>query len=447
MRFKIISTGWQCADWMERTLVSIENQSVDNWDVYITYDACEDSGGEFIRKWCESRDERWHPQINTDQRFAPRNQFEAMQAAQPADDDVVVFLDLDGDQFAHVNVLKNLADYYSDGTLATYGSYVAVPRVGAPGVIQPFPEDVVRQGSYRHYTSNYGCCFNHLRTMSGRVSKSLPMEIFQWDTGDLAGQWYQGGTDYVVMLSALERAGGKYKCIPEVLVLYNHANPLADNMTHPRESDSCTRNFLNREPLLPLPEPQIQPPAHLFESLEPEDRRELLRAIGAQYGYNVFIETGTNQGLTPLFLASSFRDVYTIELHEGLWSAAAQRLSSYTNVRCLQGDSTVVLPEILRSLDEPAVVWLDGHHSGPGTAYGDHSSPIVEELAALFADNKPHIILVDDARIFDGGPEHLLYEHYFEYPALTWVEELANSNGFSYELKDDIIRLVPYALN
>lgn len=444
MRFKIISSGWQCADWMERTFRSVENQSLDNWDIYITYDVCQDDGAEVIQKWCNDRDERWNYQINTDQRYAPRNQYEAIQSLRPKDEDVVVFLDLDGDQFAHVDVLKHLSEHYADGTLATYGSYRAVPEVGAPGHIASFPDDVVQQNSYRQFTLHRGCCFNHLRTMSGRVANSLPIEIFKWDRGPLAGQWYQGGTDYVVMLSALERAGGRYKYIPEVLVLYNHANPLADNMTHPRESDSCTRNFLEREPLLPLSGSE---PLHLFDSLEPEDRRVLLRDLGAQYGYNVFIETGTNQGLTPLFLSGSFRDVYTIELHEGLWGAAVQRLSGHGNVHCLQGDSTVVLPEILKTIEEPAVIWLDGHHSGPGTAYGDHSSPIREELAALFADGRPHVILVDDARIFDGGPEHLLYEHYYEYPSLTWVEQTAKDNHYSYELKNDIIRLVPNALN
>ncbi len=178
-----------------------------------------------------------------------------------------------------------------------------------------------------------------------------------------------------------------------------------------------------------------------FISLEPEDRREVIRTLGADY--NVLIETGTNQGLTPMALVQSFKEIYTIELEASLYEAARRKLSSYPNIHCLHGDSTLVLPNVLDLIREPAVVWLDGHYSGPGTAHGVFSTPIREELQILFKDGRPHLILIDDARIFDGGPEHELYEHYYEYPTLLWVQEVAESYGYSYELKDDIIRLTP----
>lgn len=180
-----------------------------------------------------------------------------------------------------------------------------------------------------------------------------------------------------------------------------------------------------------------------FTSLEPEDRRELLRFIGHDRKLNVLVETGTNQGFTPLALQPYFAKIFTIELDDSLFRRAQQMFEVFENIECLHGDSTDVLPLVLERLTGPALFWLDGHYSGPGTGHGAKSSPICEELRILFEDDRPHVILVDDARIFDGGPEHTLYPHYLEYPSLAWVENYAQEFGYDYLLRDDIIRLTP----
>lgn len=177
--------------------------------------------------------------------------------------------------------------------------------------------------------------------------------------------------------------------------------------------------------------------------LEADERRMVLREYGAKYNLRTFIETGTNRGDTPWFLKHNFERLYTIELSDELYEAAWKRLADAPNIMCLHGDSTERLPDALASFEGPALVWLDGHHSGPGTAHGKLDTPIVQELEALFADGRKHVILVDDARIFDGQPEHDDYPHYADYPSCEWVEEQARSHGFDYELRDDIMRLTP----
>lgn len=250
--FKIVSVGWSCADWLERTLRSVESQTIDTWDIWITYDPSDDDGADKIRAWCDERDSRWHYTINDTHKWAVRNQYEALQNLDVQDEDVVVFLDLDGDQLAHPKVLKHLAEHYSDGTLLTYGSYEPVPYAATCTPACPFPQNVVKQGSYRTHMLTSGCCFNHLRTMSGKVFNRIPLEEFKWNSGPQAGQWYVAGTDYVFMVAGLELAGGKYKCLDEVLLLYNHANPKADYLTHPSDADACTQNYLRRPPLSPI---------------------------------------------------------------------------------------------------------------------------------------------------------------------------------------------------
>lgn len=185
-----------------------------------------------------------------------------------------------------------------------------------------------------------------------------------------------------------------------------------------------------------MKEPQVE----LY--LSADERRLVLRQYGKDHGLRILIETGTNDGATPQFLKDDFDHIYTIELGRDQYRAAVNKFSR-TNVYPFHGDSAEVLPDILRRIDEPALIWLDGHYSGPGTALGSQSTPVREELQALFNDGRPHVILVDDARIFDGGPEHNLYDHYATYPSLEWVEEVARGHGYDYVLLDDIIRLTP----
>ena len=252
MSFKIISCGWQCAPFIEQTLRSVEQQTRSDWEIFIAYDRSQDSGAEVISRWCANRpnDNRWRYFCYQDQRFAVQNQVEGIRALDPSDDDVIVFLDLDGDRLAQPHTLQRLADYYADETLVTYGSYQPIPDLGTCQPATPFPDHVTASNSYRSYILGGGnTCFNHLRTMKGKVFWSIPDSYFKWPSGE----WYTAGTDYTFMCAAMERAGGRYKCIQETMLFYNHANPHADNIEHPEETGRCVIDSLQRPALSPLP--------------------------------------------------------------------------------------------------------------------------------------------------------------------------------------------------
>lgn len=254
MRYKIVSTGWNCAEWLEQTLRSVESQSVDNWDIWIIYDPSDDDGAWRVRSWCDERDERWNYTINDERRFAVRNQYDAVRNLNPESEDVVIWLDLDGDMFAHVDVLKHLGSYYeeADKPLLTYGSYRAIPDAGTSPAAVPFPDDVVSSGSYRSQMRTGICCFNHLRTMKGKVVNAIPETQFKFAKGPQAGQWYTTAGDYVFMACALELADGRYRVIEEVLLHYNHNNPYADYLMNSVASFATTNDFLCRPSIGPL---------------------------------------------------------------------------------------------------------------------------------------------------------------------------------------------------
>lgn len=253
MTFHIISVGWQCAEWIEQTLASIERQSVTDWQSWVVYDPSEDDGAERLIRWVDEHPDqagRWHVKVNSDRRFAVRNQIEAIHAANPDDDDVIVFLDLDGDQLAHEHALLSLEAAYAGGTLLTYGNYRPVPYAKTCPPAVPFPQKVIDTGGYRRFMlDGGGCCFNHLRTMSARLAKAIPDDHFRWARGPKRGEWYEGGTDYIFMVAGLELAGGRHRCLPEVLCLYNNAQPHPDYLYHPAEASACTQDYLRRSVL------------------------------------------------------------------------------------------------------------------------------------------------------------------------------------------------------
>lgn len=254
MRFKIISTGWKCAPYALSTLESIAKQRQDNWDLCVVVDPSPDGTEDLVQEWSEKHegDNDIHLIFPEAQQRAVRNQVEALQALDPADDDVVIFLDLDGDRFAHRDVLQSLTTYYQDDTLVTYGNYKPVPRNPGCQPPKPYPDEVVEMNSYRDYTLRVYCCFNHLRTMKGVIANNIPMGQFRFCSGPDRGRWYTAGTDYAFMMAGLELAGGRYKCLQEVLCLYNSGNPHADHKEHGKESTRCHMDILRQPVLQPL---------------------------------------------------------------------------------------------------------------------------------------------------------------------------------------------------
>lgn len=255
LSFKIISTGWQCRPFIERTLKSIEEQTVEDYEVRIVVDPSKtNETEEFAREWCDARDGRWTCEFPETQRFSTPNQLSALEYLDPDDDDIVVWLDLDGDQFAHAEVLAHLLGYYSDDTLLTYGSFKCVPKVATNSPAKAFPPEVIKSNGFRQHVRDVYCCFNHLRTMKGRIVSSIPANQFRWRSGPQKGQIYQGGADYIFTVAGLELAGPRHKFIEEVLMFYNHANPFADYKVRSHLSSPVVADFLRRPPLSPLKE-------------------------------------------------------------------------------------------------------------------------------------------------------------------------------------------------
>lgn len=124
------------------------------------------------------------------------------------------------------------------------------------------------------------------------------------------------------------------------------------------------------------------------------------KEIFQKYPNPIFIETGSQYGDgIQMALDAGFKTIYSIELGVDLYSHCIERFKGVSNVHLYKGDSSLVLPELLKDIKELATFWLDSHYCGIGTAIGNFNSPIMEELEAI--KNHPiknHIIMIDDLR-------------------------------------------------
>jgi hypothetical protein len=169
------------------------------------------------------------------------------------------------------------------------------------------------------------------------------------------------------------------------------------------------------------------PPPHIVKQL-------LIDEFRKKNSIATLVETGTYLGDMIEAQKKRFAKIISIELSVELHKNAQKRFQNDKNVVIEQGDSGKVLPRVMAALNEPAIFWLDGHFSSGVTAKGDKDCPIFEELDAIFAANKlNHVLLIDDARFFNGEGD---------YPTIEALSAYIKNKNSAYciEVKHDVIR-------
>ena len=125
------------------------------------------------------------------------------------------------------------------------------------------------------------------------------------------------------------------------------------------------------------------------------DKWNALAEFGNRFGLLVFVETGGYHGFTVDNLKDKFRFLITIEIGDVLYREIYDR--GIPNVLPLHGDSAVLLPKVVKLLNEPALFWLDAHFSGMDTAGDGVQIPIDAELRSILSgQERRHVVCVDD---------------------------------------------------
>ena len=165
-------------------------------------------------------------------------------------------------------------------------------------------------------------------------------------------------------------------------------------------------------------------------------KQKIIRKFGRKNKIKTFLETGTAGGLMIKAVKNNFSKIISIELDDVLFENAKRNFANYKNVTLIHGDSGKKLIEILPKISEPTLFWLDAHYSGEGTAKGEIETPIIKELVTIFSrENKNDVILIDDARCFDGT---------HDYPTVRQIQDLVNGYSYlSFRVERDIMVIEP----
>ncbi len=170
------------------------------------------------------------------------------------------------------------------------------------------------------------------------------------------------------------------------------------------------------------------PPPHIY-------KQKVVSRYGKKFLINTLIESGTYKGDMVYGVRNKFKSILTIELSNYFFKKAKERLKTYKNIKVLLGDSGKKIGMLLRSINEPCIFWLDGHYSSGDTAKGKTNTPIVSEVKSILNHKiRTHVILIDDARCFNGKND---------YPKITSLRSMLKKSNYNLTVRDDIIRITP----
>ena len=107
-----------------------------------------------------------------------------------------------------------------------------------------------------------------------------------------------------------------------------------------------------------------------------ENIKRLITRLINNYPISTFIETGSYFGNTSLWASELFDNVYTIEKSDKLFQEINEKLSK-RQINCILGDSPTELANLLKTINERVIFWLDAHWSGDTTSGLDNECPLV----------------------------------------------------------------------
>ena len=200
-----------------RNITSILDQDYDNFHVYLLNDCSTDDTFHKISQYLED-----HPRkdkvilVDNKERVGAMANHYAMGHQLP---DHVIVLNIDGDDwlvdpyvFSFINMV------YSDPNVwITYGQYIEHPR-NQIGFCRGYPKKVIQENSFR----KCGLPISHLRTYYAWLFKKLKKEDLMYQ-----GDFVQATYDKVMMVPMIEMSAGRFRCIDEVLYVYNAQNPIS----------------------------------------------------------------------------------------------------------------------------------------------------------------------------------------------------------------------------
>jgi len=214
----VLTASYNNKDWYERNLMSIFSQKYFNYHVLYIDDCSTDGTPDLVEKWTKAHDVSDRITIirNKKNLGGLHNHYRAMQLIP----DRAIVCVVDGDDWLSRDTVFAFLNetYHKNDIWMSYGQFQAWPS-GMLGWCCEIPESYVSRNAYREYPHN----LSHLRTFYAGLFKQIKKEDL------MCGKEFWTINDNAAMFPMAEMARGHVKFLPQVLLMWNDANPLNDH--------------------------------------------------------------------------------------------------------------------------------------------------------------------------------------------------------------------------
>ena len=238
MRFIVLTTAYNCSDWILDCINSIQSQTYKNFVCFILDDMSTDNTT-YLAKNAVKGDSRFIINKNKRKYFQTGNYDKIIRSNLINEEDVII--EVDGDDYLpDNNVFQRIAYEYQNSSIwLTYGQFRYLD--GKEGISRELEKNInVR-------TSNF--CFSHLRTWKAFLWRNIkPSDLLH------SNAWYpESAGDVFFMLPMIEMATRNHiKFISEINYVYNNQNPLNDNKLSLEDQNLFANYARSKKPYTPL---------------------------------------------------------------------------------------------------------------------------------------------------------------------------------------------------
>lgn len=234
----VLTTTYNCENYIEKCLLSIMSQRHKDFTCYITDDMSTDNTVEVIKKTI-SNDKRFVLIQNTSKFYQPGNYDQVIRWRAIDGDEICVEVDGD-DWLPNAHVLSNIFKVYEKGDVwMTSGSFRY--HDGRPGFANPPNSEIdIRKKVFT---------LSHLRTWKAWLWK----KIEENDLKDDNGNYWDVAGDLAFMFPMFEMSGLEhYRFLPEINYIYNESNPLNDHKVNLNKVMNTVNKIRNKKPYTKL---------------------------------------------------------------------------------------------------------------------------------------------------------------------------------------------------
>lgn len=171
------------------------------------------------------------------------------------------------------------------------------------------------------------------------------------------------------------------------------------------------------------------PPPHAI-------KQQRIKEYAKKFNLETLVETGTFRGEMVEAQRRNFKKIFSIELSHDFYIQAVEKFKRFKHIQIIEGDSSVMLKQVMSQVNNACLFWLDGHYSGGDTAKGSLNCPIYGELDTIFTKPFDHVLIIDDANDFNGTDDYPSIEDLYKYVQ-------TKKPNYKMDVKDNIISFYP----